>query len=177
VKAYNIFSNWSSCCRMGPFINQNFIYLSCHSMTFIRDYPIDFYNVHTSLVIHVSQQNWSINWNLHSSTSILDFVAKKSKDPTPNHPKTLIQINSRLTEIAIGFGNCSISLQFLFSLKIWKVVCYDLLTREIFRNKPLSWVFFHSSQYVWISCMEFLPFYKRSYGISNGEITFIQQIS
>jgi hypothetical protein len=39
VKAYNIVSNSSLCCRMGMFINQNFIYLSCHSMTFIRDLP------------------------------------------------------------------------------------------------------------------------------------------
>ncbi len=39
MKAYNIVCNWSLCCRMGMFINQNFIYLSCHSMTFIRDLP------------------------------------------------------------------------------------------------------------------------------------------
>jgi hypothetical protein len=145
---------------MSPFINQNFIYLSCHSMTFIRDYPVDFYNVHTSLVIPCISTKL-----IHQSTFTFIHIhprlcREEMKRSNSKSSKKLIQINSRLTEIAIGFWNCSRSLRFLFSLKIWKVVCYDLLTRE------------------------FLLFYKRfpslhifSHGISNAEITFIPQIS
>jgi hypothetical protein len=133
---------------MGMLINQNYTYLSCHSMIFIRDYPIDFYNVHTSLVIPcistklIHQLTFTF---IHIHPRLCREEMKRSNSKSS---KTLIQINSRLTEIAIGFGNCSSSLQFLFSLKIWKVICYDLLTSKFFRNKPLSWVFFRSSQYV-----------------------------
>jgi hypothetical protein len=121
---------------MGPlFINQNYIYLSCHSMTFIRDYPIDFYNVDTSLVIPCISTKL-----IHQLTFTFIHIHPRlcREEMKRSNSKTLIQINSsRLTKIAIGFGNCSRSLRFLFSLKIWKVVCYELLTREIFRNKPL----------------------------------------